>query len=218
MPSIMKWVQCNKLATRWLAGAPGEWCHARARYWCPLSADEAFSSENSQTHLGEAKSILLSPHVPSIPATPAMLSTSLLNAPRVAGRRAGWHPRNGPSCPADYWEPHQWMPRGSIHTGHCPYGEVHPQISSSDSLVTNVPIKPLVTHKLCKSPPRAISPSRQSGQLLCWPRESFPTTFLMGAIMCQQSKSTWGLQIARDHLRTWPKCFLPLSTVNCKGT
>lgn len=37
-----------------------------------------------------------------------------------------------------------------------------------------MPIKPLVTHELCKSQPLAMSPSRQNGQLLCWPWENFP--------------------------------------------
>lgn len=116
-----------------------------------------------------------------------------------------------------------WLLRGSsldapcsTDTAQCPQGEVHLQTSSSDSLVANRPILPLVTHELWKSP--QFSPPDKVDNCYVGLKRTSLTTILRGAILFQQSKSNQCLQIARDHLWTWPKCCLPLSTVNCKRT
>lgn len=61
-PSVMEGVQCNQLATRWLAGPPGECCHIGNS--ALLSAIDMLTcwtlSSSSQISFGEEKSMLLS--------------------------------------------------------------------------------------------------------------------------------------------------------------
>lgn len=61
-PSMMEGFQCNQLATRWLAGPPGECCHIESS--ALVSAVDMLTcqalSSGSQISLGEKNSMLLS--------------------------------------------------------------------------------------------------------------------------------------------------------------
>lgn len=60
-PSMMEGVQCNQLATRWLAGPPRECCHIGSS--ALVSVVDTLTcwvlSKSSQISLGEEKSMLL---------------------------------------------------------------------------------------------------------------------------------------------------------------
>lgn len=60
-PSMMEGVQCNQLATRWLAGPPRECCHIGSS--ALVSAVDMLThwalSNSSQISLSEEKSMLL---------------------------------------------------------------------------------------------------------------------------------------------------------------
>lgn len=61
-PSMMEGVQCNQLATRWLAGPPRECCHIESS--ALVSVVDMLTcwalSSNSQISLAEGKSMLTS--------------------------------------------------------------------------------------------------------------------------------------------------------------